>query len=259
GGGGGGIPAPAVTGVSFEGKAYPFGLVYVLRDGVIAAQTSTDVNGSFKVSVSGLTAGTFPFLLYGQLDPFRSNLITFTENISTFQVSSVKNILVPPTLALNNQEIGKGDPIKLFGQSTPQALVTIDVFNLLGQKIISDIGAMADGDGKFIVEIPESLAYGDYSIKAFATLDSVISGYGTAEGFKVGTVSVPVTPKTSACDLRADLNLDCRVNLVDYSIAAFWWHRTLTPDAITRVDNKLYQDGVINLRDFSIMAYFWTG
>ena len=93
--------------------------------------------------------------------------------------------------------------------------------------------------------------------KSKASLGNEISGYSGAVSFAVGTKNVEATVKT--CDNKADLNNDCKVNLVDYSIAAYWWKRTLTPDAIIKVDNKLYPDGKLDLRDFSVMAYYWTG
>jgi len=58
---------------------------------------------------------------------------------------------------------------------------------------------------------------------------------------------------------KADLNGDNKVNLVDFSIAAFWYKRTLSADFVTIEKSKLNGDGKVTLVDFSIMAYYWTG
>ncbi len=51
-----------------------------------------------------------------------------------------------------------------------------------------------------------------------------------------------------------DLNNDKRVNLIDFSITAYWYKRPSPPATV-----DLNNDGKVNLVDFSIMAYYWTG
>ena len=58
---------------------------------------------------------------------------------------------------------------------------------------------------------------------------------------------------------KCDLNEDGRCNLVDFSIAAFWYKRKLSPEFIVREKRHLNGDGKVDLVDFSIMAYYWTG
>jgi hypothetical protein len=53
-----------------------------------------------------------------------------------------------------------------------------------------------------------------------------------------------------------DLNCDGKVNLVDFSIMAFWFGRTLTGKGL---DADLNHDSKVNLVDFSIMVFHWTG
>ncbi len=59
--------------------------------------------------------------------------------------------------------------------------------------------------------------------------------------------------------IKCDLNEDGRCNLVDFSIAAFWYKKTLTPEFTVREKNHLNGDGKLDLIDFSIMAFYWTG
>jgi hypothetical protein len=50
------------------------------------------------------------------------------------------------------------------------------------------------------------------------------------------------------------MNNDRRVNLVDFSIAAYWYKRSSPPASV-----DLNGDGKVDLVDFSIMAFYWTG
>ncbi|MFA6385357.1 MAG: dockerin type I domain-containing protein, partial [Candidatus Paceibacterota bacterium] len=54
--------------------------------------------------------------------------------------------------------------------------------------------------------------------------------------------------------LRGDLNCDNHVNLIDFSIMAYWYKKINPPEKV-----DLNNDGKITLVDFSIMAFNWTG
>jgi hypothetical protein len=53
---------------------------------------------------------------------------------------------------------------------------------------------------------------------------------------------------------KGDSNGDGRVNLVDFSIAAYWYKRANPPASA-----DLNGDGKVDLVDSSIMAFNWTG
>ena len=101
------------------------------------------------------------------------------------------------------------------------------------------------------------LAYGEHATKSKAILGGEITPFGSSVGFVVGTENIPVgdIQKMSKCDL----NDDGRCNLIDFSIAAFWYKRPLSPEFIIREKAHLSGDGKVDLVDFSIMAYYWTG
>jgi len=62
------------------------------------------------------------------------------------------------------------------------------------------------------------------------------------------------TPPAPKPPVRCDLNDDRSVNLVDFSIAAYWYGRAACPAAV-----DLNGDGKITLTDLSILAAHWTG
>jgi hypothetical protein len=67
----------------------------------------------------------------------------------------------------------------------------------------------------------------------------------------------PTLPTNEACTKKGDINHDGKVNLVDFSILAYWYKRPLTAEALKQcIDQN--GDGKVTLADFSILAYFWT-
>ena len=56
-----------------------------------------------------------------------------------------------------------------------------------------------------------------------------------------------------------DVNCDNRVDIVDFSVAAFWFEKPLSEEMALIEKTYLNGDGVIDIVDFSIMAYWWTG
>ena len=242
-GGGGGplapIPAP-ISGVVFGGIGYPLQPVYLLKDGQLTTATTADINGEFILSAGDLNSGDYSFGLMGEdVNGQRGAvfyLIHFEENLS----QRIDDVLLPPTIALDKNNI--------FGQTAPLAEVTLTIGNLTKKVAANNLG---------IYLLPHKnlgLKNGSYQVKSQATL---VNGRKTPFSREVtlDLEAVEQLPeKPSKCPPKGDLNLDCRVNLVDLSIMAYWWKRPALP---ARVD--LNGDGIINLVDFSILVYYWTG
>src|SRR3989344_1253051 len=58
---------------------------------------------------------------------------------------------------------------------------------------------------------------------------------------------------------KGDLNTDRKIDLIDFSIASYWWQRPLEGDFVGVEKKELNGDGKVNIEDFSILAYYWTG
>ena len=74
--------------------------------------------------------------------------------------------------------------------------------------------------------------------------------------FLVGASSTSVW--ADDCPLT-DLTDDCRVDLIDFSIAEFWYKKSLSELLLIQEKVQLSGDGIINLVDLSIMGFYWTG
>ncbi len=256
GGGGGGYILPSSqTTVNFSGKAYPKSTVTLLKDAQIVATTITDENADFSISLTNITSGSYIFSVYSEdKEGNRSSLLTFPLSVTNGVTTNVKNIFIAPTINTDKIEVKKGEIIKIFGQATPNSEITIIINS--DEEIYGK--TKADQTGAYLYNLDTAeLETGDHLAKSRATLEEQISPLSKVVSFKVGTKTV-LRRITTKCG-KADLNCDGRVNLIDFSIAAYWYKRTLSIDFKTIEKERLNGDNKIDLVDFSIMAYYWTG
>src|SRR3989344_649575 len=252
GGGGGGQVNYATGGINFSGRAYPRSTITVLKDAQVAATSIADAASNFYVSLSTLSAGNYFFSVYSEDNQGnRSSLVTFPVSVTAGVVTNVAGIFIAPTLAVDKSQVRKGDDIAIFGQTTAQAEVTIQVN--------SDEPYFAktpsDANGVYLYNFDTApLEYGDHSTKSKAAKGTEISSYSAAVPFVVGNTSIFAVLTKKKAPIRGDVNGDGRVNLVDFSISAYWYNRS-SPSKNVDING----DGKVNLVDFSIMAFNWTG
>lgn len=256
GGGGGGAPAyqPPQTTATFTGMAYPQSIVTLLKDGQIVASVKAGADAKFSISIVGLSSGNYLFGLYSEdYQSNRSNLLTFPVTVTTGVIIRASGIYISPTIAVDKSEVSKGETLAILGQTTPVSDVVISVHSTEELFFKTKTNSM----GAYLYNLDTSfLELGEHLTKSKAMAGNEISPYSRAVDFTVikeGAISTKnkLTPK--ACG-RGDFNCDVRVNLVDFSVAAYWYKRPKPP---VKID--LNKDGKVDLVDFSILAYNWTG
>ena len=255
GGGGGGYIAP-VTSAVFSGRAYPKSTVTLLKDAQIAATTIADANANFSVTISGLSGGNYIFSVYSEDSKgIRSSLLTFPVSVTSGATTNIGGVFIAPTIAVDKSEVKRGDNIAIFGQSAPQADIVVSVNSeeeFFGKTI-------SDKDGVYLYNFDSSFVdYGTHYTKSKASIgNQAVSGFSNVISFKVGTKNI--IAKLPKAVIKGDLNNDRRVNLVDFSIAAYWYKRIISAEFAIKEKERLNGDGKVDLVDFSIMAYYWTG
>ena len=255
GGGGGGRIIQVVTQVTFSGKAYPLSKVTFLKDGQIAVTTIAGLDANFNVSLSNLSSGSYVFSIYSEDNRGRrSSLFTFPVTVTLGSTVNITGIFLSPTIDVDKSEVKRGDNIAILGQSVPNGEITIAINS--EQEFF--VKSKTDKDGIYLYNLDTSpLDFGQHATKSKAAADGLLSSFSEAVSFLVSTKTVAKGP--TKCPLRGDLNNDCRVNLVDFSIAAYWYKRPIS-DAFKKIEKQwLNGDDKINLVDFSIIAYYWTG
>lgn len=257
GGGGGGGAFPSTATVVFAGRAYPGSAVTILRDAQVAATTQAGADANFGATLSGLSGGNYIFSVYAEDNRGRrSALQSFPVSVPTGATVNVSGIFIAPTIATDKSEVRRGDTIAILGQSVPLA----DIIVMVSSEEEFFSRTISDKDGIYLYNFDTTvLDFGDHTAKSKASLgNTLVSAFSNSVNFKVGTKNVTAAP-VAKCPAKGDLNGDCKVNLVDFSIAAFWWKRPLTATAKQNIDDKLFPDGKIDLRDFSVLAFYWTG
>ncbi|MSR71549.1 MAG: hypothetical protein EXS50_02705 [Candidatus Taylorbacteria bacterium] len=254
GGGGGGentTPIIPSTNVVFTGKAYPKSTVTLLKDAQVAATTIADSNANFQMTISNLSGGNYFFSVYSEdSNGFRSSLLTFPISVTAGVTTKIGNIFIAPTIAVDKSEVRRGDNLVIFGQSVPSSEIIVSI----NSEEEFFVKKMSDASGMYLLNFDTSvLEMGQHSTRSKVSLDGEISSFSKVASFIVGTKKVlaPLPQKKAS---KSDLNDDNRVNLVDFSIIAYWYKRANPP-----AKSDLNKDGKVDLVDFSILAFNWTG
>ena len=255
GGGGGGTytpPAPVEASVTFSGRAYPLSEVFILKDAQIVATTIADQDANFLTTLSNLAFGNYTFSLYSEdINGRRSSLFTFSIYVSSGAQISIGNIFISPSIDVDKSQVKQGDNIVIFGQTTPEAEVTILVYS----EVPHFASISSDEDGVYLHNFNTTvLEKGDHITKSKTHINGEVSNYSEVISFAVGDVNVFREVGDDGLSAKSDVNKDGRINLIDFSIFAYWYGKASPP---THVD--LNDDNIVNLVDFSIMAFYWTG
>jgi len=253
GGSGGGDGATrVVTSINFTGTAYPLSRVSVLKDGQLSISTIAGPDGKFNVTLSGISSGNYMFSLYGEDSKARrSSLFTFPVYITKGATTQISGIFIAPTIGVDKSSVVKGENLVIFGQSKPEGDITISVHS--PQEFF--LTTKADKYGAYLYNLDTTiLELGDHITKSKVAKNGEISNFGNVVGFNVGNVNILTSGSGDKCDVKGELNGDCHVNLLDFSILAYWYLRNNPP-----VKSDLNGDGKVDLIDFSILAYNWTG
>lgn len=246
-GGCGGVSFPAS--ITFNGWAYPYSPVTLFQDGVVITTVSAHQDATFSVVINNLAVGTYTFSLVTE-DTLgrRSTLFTLPIYIPSNSNTTISNIVLTPSISIDKTQVTPGGTIHVSGESVPGSLITISIDS---NAFLFTTTASTSGTYAYDVSTV-GFSNTKHTIQTKTTLqNNESSPFGFALLFTVGGKNTTVT---EGCASIGDINFDCRVNLIDFSILAYWYKRPSPPPAL-----DLNSDGIIDLADFSIMAYYWTG
>ena len=239
----------------FIGHAFPNSKVELLKDGQLVATTIAGSDAKFNISVKGYNTGNHNFTIIGKDRNSKSSIpVSYNLLLSEGVTTTVSGIYIAPTIAVGKKIVKKGENIAIFGQTTPESNVIISVHSPV--EFFRDTNS--DDEGVFLYNFDTSiLNKGVHEAKAKASSLGTISSFGQTVSFEVGDVTL--IEGEELCAKKGDINNDCKVNIVDLSIAAFWFNKDLSSEFILVENRVLNSDSKIDLVDFSIMAFYWTG
>jgi hypothetical protein len=259
GGGGGGGGYQSQTGsVDISIKAYPNALVTILDNGVATttyrATPGGDVSTRLLLTPSDHQLGVFAIDEFGRYSATFSSRITVRAN-DNFNFGT---IFLSPTIEIDKSTVKRGDTLTITGSTYPNSTITIFTApDILFTSSVRTVQVIAGANGRYAFLLAtKDLNLGTYFIRARGANGKMVSDMSRTLQFVVGNTSQPVEPLVCA---PADLNNDKHVNIVDFSIATFWYKKVLTGAFIEKEKNCLNGDGKVDIYDFSMMAYYWTG
>jgi hypothetical protein len=238
----------------FRGTAYQGSTISLTRNGEVIATAPANPDGTFDLRIRNIASGTYSFGIRAEDQKHLiSKLVLFTVYISPGIATIVDGIFIPPTLTSDKVETKQGEPIIFSGTSVANAEVRLSL--TASSEFLKKIKTNASGTWAYTLDT-SLLDMGDYDAKARTLTASSLSLYSDVLTFRIGSVTrLRSTVSTlTGFRKRCDLNNDNRVNLLDFSIMAFWYKRLGFPDKV-----DLNTDTKINLTDLSILAYCWTG
>jgi cysteine-rich repeat protein len=235
------------TQISVEGFAYPNQTVHVILDAREVGTIRADNRGQFEFAVDS-APGTASLGLWS-LDSFNTRSITFNTTFDVTQgaITTVRGILLPPSISADQTEVNPGDVVTLRGQTSPNSLVELHLNNQLRATTTSS------ASGVWQVSLnTANLSPAEYTAKArFITgIPPLIrqSNFSSNLSLFVGVDGRATTP--------TDLNRDGSINLVDFSILIFWWQ---TNGGNSNPPADINGNGNVGIEDFSILLFNWTG
>lgn len=241
---------PGNTQVTIIGKAYPHSNVNILRDGTVIGVVAADAKADFTFTTSNITPGVTTFGIWAQdVNDLRSIALTVTFEVIAGSTTTVSGVLLPPTLDVDKKEVAKGEVINISGHTVPEVNIETEINS--EHTIIRSVTANETGQWDLAFNT-SPLEEGAHTARAmFEINESGLiseSSFSQAVSFFVGQGQASVG--------TADLNLDSRINLIDFSILLFHWN---TPGGDSDPPADINSNGRVDLADFSIMLFNWTG
>ncbi len=256
-GAGGGFedePAPFESGdarIIINGFAYPGSEVVILVDSVQYDQTTANADGRYDITIDGIARGVYTFGVYSvDNSGTRSSTFSTSFTVTGARTSSLSNINVPPSVAVNPDPVDPGQDVTFSGYALPDADITIEheTEGSAASRQTFTTTSGADGAWSYTADT-SSYPPGPHRLRVRAEQpDGARTNFSNYIRYGVG--------EDVGGEVTADLNQDGRVDLIDFSILLFWWE---TDGGDSNPPADINQDGIVNLIDFSILLFNWTG
>lgn len=242
----GGIGFPK-TAVRFSGEAYPNAIVTTLREGKEISSIRADGKGHFDATIEEQYNSNVLYTLYAKdISGNKSLLINYPIVVRVGYLTYLSGIRFAPTIVTDKVEVKEGDYFTVSGYALPEKVIEV-VIDGKDKKVFTLL-SKANGSYKIILPVA-GMPKGEYVVHTKYQSDTRIS---KLVKFSIGDTNIYTTESVES--IPGDCNVDRIINLVDFSVLAFWYGKPNPPPC---VDTN--RDKIINLVDFSILAFYWTG
>lgn len=239
------VAKPTTAEVTFKGNGSPGAFVTILRGGAIVGTTQILTNGSFSKKITSLPPGISVFGIYAEdTEGRKTRTIYYTINLAAGISTTLSGVFLSPTISLSSSQVYKGEKVLISGSTYP--LSTVIIFLSPGNKLFT---TKARKSGKWSYNLNTyGLGKGTYDLIARA-----LSPLGEYSDFS-SELSFEIFPRRVIKCRGADLNIDGKVDIIDFSILLYFWEERNPINNCANINNS----GVVDLIDLSIMMYYWT-
>lgn len=240
---------PVNTGGYPPASAYFYGYTYPGADMQVFAKSSvtgpyTSVpfktvtiadDGSFKISLENFSQANYFFGIQAKDKNGNSTAIISFSQLAVAGVELVvRDILIPPTLALDSASVAIKNPVMLSGYAIPGATL-----NFLIDGKTADTGR-PDASGFYsFAATTTGLSLGSHSVQVKEVFAGKTSDSSLQKTFMLATQANSIV----------DLNGDQSATISDWSILLSRWRST---DKAVQQTIDFNRDGKVDIRDFSI-------
>ena len=229
------------TTIRFSGRAFPGGKISIIdkqlnTEKIIGQEETANNDGSFSISFVGVLQALHSFGVIAKDTAGRASQskLFFINTISDDFV--VKNLLIPPTIALSNSQVTRGEIAYVAGFAAPDYTLRIELDGILFKEIL------AGTNGAYKLELPTgTLEFGAHTVRAkqLSLNTNEESDFSISRTFTVSRLAV----------VQADLSGDGKIDIRDWSIfLSLWGSKSAT--GRQRIDFNT--DGTVDIADFSI-------
>ena len=239
------VAQPTTADITFKGKGAPGALITILRGGSIIGTAQISSSGYFSKKINAISPGISVFGIYGEDSRNRrTSVLYYTLNLAAGTSTTVSGVFLSPTISLSTTQLYKGENLKISGETFPGSVVSM-IFSP-GNKL-EKTKAKSDGSWSYNLNT-NFFGQGTYEV-----ISRALSPIGEYSDFsRVLDFEIFAVPK-GECN-GADLNLDNRVDIIDFSILLYFWGQKNPINGCANINNSANVD----LIDFSIMMYYWT-
>ena len=211
------------------------------------ATVLADQNGNFSVTLPEFYDASILYSLTAEdVLGNRSLLINYPLVVKVGFVTHLSGVRFAPTIVTDKTEVKSGDYLTVSGYALPSQNMTIIVDGAAKR----EFSLVSNVDGTYKIVLPLSLLpKGEYTVSVSYLNDDRFS---KLVKFIIGELNILNTD--ILLNIPGDCNTDKIINLIDFSVLAFWYGKDNPPVCVdTNSDKK------IDLIDFSILAFYWTG
>ena len=144
--------------ITLKGWSYPGSKVTILQDGTeVSTVNANSSEGTFEVEIEDLERGTYTFGVYSEdSDGRKSGTYTTTIALRASTLTTISNIVVPPTVSVDPTSVDPGETVTISGYAAVDSVITTLIQKLGNTSVlaITKASTTPDSSGEWSIEFP---------------------------------------------------------------------------------------------------------